>query len=309
MTAKALAQQLEVSERTVYRDVDSLSAAGVPIYGEPGREGGFALIDSYRTSLTGLTDGELQALFTLSIPGPLAELGIGQELRAALLKLAASLPDDRRTLAAPGLLIHVDTSGWEQEEQVPYLQMLYQATRENRRVRIVYHPLFQVRLERLVEPFGLVSKAGVWYLVCASQGRIRIQPFSGLLDVQQTGEYFNKPPGFDLTIAWEEWCAGRSRERAVYSVQVRVSPGLQPFLSMYFGPGIRERLALPGPLDPRGWITLELSFESLEAARDRLLDFGSAVEVLTPHALRLSMQDYGEQIAGVYRRTLREGQP
>jgi predicted DNA-binding transcriptional regulator YafY len=309
MTAKALASQLEVSERTVYRDVDALSAAGVPIYGEPGREGGFALIDSYRTSLTGMTDGELQALFTLSIPmlgipGPLAELGIGRNLRAALLKLAAALPEDRRDLAGPGRLpIHIDSTGWDQvEEPVPYLQTLYQAVREERRVRFAYRPLFHVRLELVVEPYGLVAKAGVWHLVCASRGRLRVQSISGLEDVQLIEERFTRPPGFDLAATWEEWCAERARDRVDFPVSVRVSPGMQPLLPMYFGPGIRDRIAQAGPLDEQGRVTLELAFESLETARDRLLAFGSAVEVIAPRALRASMQDYGEQIVALYQR-------
>jgi predicted DNA-binding transcriptional regulator YafY len=308
MTAKALARQLEVSERTVYRDVDALSAAGVPIYGEPGREGGFALIDRYQTSLTGMTDGELHALFTFSIPmlrvpAPLAELGMGQDLRSALLKLAASLPEDRRNLASlDSLRIHLDPSGWDPgKEPVPYLQTLYQAVQQERRVRIAYRPLFQVRLERFVEPYGLVAKAGAWYLVCRHGGRLRIQPVAGLMDVRLTEERFTRPPGFDLAVAWEDWCARRDRDMATFPVSARISPGLLPYLPMYFGPGIHERVAQAGTPDDRGWITIELSFESLEAARDRLLSFGSAVEVIAPRALRASVRDYGEQIAELYR--------
>ncbi len=97
LTAKALAEKLEVSERTIYRDIDALCVAGVPIYGEAGPEGGYALLDSYRTSLTGLTEGEVRALFMLNIPAPLAELGVSQELRTAMLKLSAVLPAARRS--------------------------------------------------------------------------------------------------------------------------------------------------------------------------------------------------------------------
>jgi predicted DNA-binding transcriptional regulator YafY len=313
MTARVLARQLEVSERTIYRDIDALSAAGVPVYGEPGRDGGFALIDRYRTNLTGLTDGELQALFVLSIPmlsnpGPLAELGLGQELRGALLKLSASLPDVRRETAAWARpRIYIDPSGWEHAvEPVPHLQTLYQAVRQDRCVRINYRPLFQVRLDLLIEPYGLVAKAGAWYLVYASKGRLRVQPLSGLIDVQMTEETFLRSEGFELANAWEEWCSARAYDRAGYPVSVRVSPAMLPFLPMYFGPGIRERVAESDPPDPQGWITLDLSFESHETARDRLLSFGSAVEVIAPPALRLSIQDYGQQIAALYTRPMEE---
>jgi predicted DNA-binding transcriptional regulator YafY len=309
MTAKDLAVQLEVSERTVYRDIESLSSAGVPIYGEPGREGGFALLDSYRTSLTGMTDGELQALFMLSIPmlsipGPLAELGLGQDLRGALLKLSASLPDARRGVAdwvRPRL--HLDSARWDHaEEPVPYLQTLFQAVRKDRKVRITYRPLVQVKVERLVDPYGLVAKAGAWYLLYPRKDRISIQPVSDLIEVRMTEDTFQRPSGFDLPAIWQDWCVSRARERAGYAVWVRVSPAMVPYLPMYFGTPIRERVIHARPLDPQGWINLELSFESLEAARDRLLAFGCAVEVITPLALRLSIQDYGEQIAALYRR-------
>jgi predicted DNA-binding transcriptional regulator YafY len=304
MTAKDLAMQLEVSERTVYRDINALSSAGVPIYAEPGREGGFALLDSYRTSLTGMTDGELQALFMLSIPGPLAELGLGQDLRGALLKLSASLPDARRGVAdwvRPRL--HLDSSWWDHaEEPVPYLQTLFLAGRQDRKVRITYRPIFQLKIERLVDPYGLVAKAGTWYLVYPRKDRFSVQPVSDLIDVRMTDETFRRPAGFDLPAVWQDWCESRARKRVGYAVRVRVSPAMVPFLPMYFGAPIRERVIHAGPPDPQGWINLELSFESLEAARDRLLAFGSAVEVITPLALRLSIQDYGEQIAALYRR-------
>ena len=149
----------------------------------------------------------------------------------------------------------------------------------------------------------MVAKAGAWYLVYASKGRLRVQSFSELIDVQMMEESFLRPPGFDLAGVWEAWCAGRARDRAGYPVCLRVSPAMLTFLPMYFGSGVRERIVRAGPPDPHGWTTLELSFESLEAARDRLLAFGSAVEVIAPHALRVSLQDYDEQIAALYRRT------
>ena len=140
MTAQELAKELEVSERTIYRDMDALSVAGIPIYGEPGPEGGFALLNSYRTNLTGLTEGEVRALFMLSIPAPLADLGVSQELRSALLKLSAALPDShRRDEAKVRQRFHLDSTWWHQgAEQLPHLSTVHDALWQDRQLHIVY---------------------------------------------------------------------------------------------------------------------------------------------------------------------------
>ena len=176
VTARELAQELEVSERTIYRDIDALSAAGVPVYGEPGRDGGYALLDRYRTDLTGLTEGEVHALFMLSIPAPLADLGISQELKAALLKLSAALPEARRRDHEwMRQRVHLDSTWWNHgEEPVPPLRTIQQAVWEDRRLYLTYRPLFALEMEQLVDPYGLVAKAGTWHLVCSAKGRVRV---------------------------------------------------------------------------------------------------------------------------------------
>jgi predicted DNA-binding transcriptional regulator YafY len=305
MPARELAEELEVSERTIYRDIDALSAAGVPVYGEAGREGGFALLDDYRTSLTGLTEGEVRALFMLSIPAPLADLGVSQELKQAWLKLSAVLPAHRRVdQARVRQRFHLDATGWEQDAgAVPHLQTIYQAVWQDRRLSLCYHPLPGIEIEQTADPYGLVAKAGVWYLVCAHKGRLRAHRVSDLIAVSlQTGT-FERPEGFDLAGFWETWCAEREQSRAAYTVTVRAAPGLIPYLPMYFGERIRADIAHAGPTDAESWIVLELAFESLESARDRLLGFGRAVEVLAPKALRESIVDYATQITQLYERS------
>ena len=146
LTAGELARELEVSERTIYRDVDALSASGVPIYGDRGPDGGYALLDSYRTSLTGLTEREVRALFMLSIPAPLADLGVDGELRTALHKLAAALPDARRgDEERVRRRIHLDAVWWSREhEPVPYLAAIHEAVWQDRRLSIRYRQAFGV---------------------------------------------------------------------------------------------------------------------------------------------------------------------
>ena len=304
MTARQLAGELEVSVRTIYRDVDALSAAGIPIYGDRGPEGGYALLDSYRTRLTGLTGDEVRALFMLSTPTPLAELGVDGDARAALRKLAASLPDARRGAEMEvRQRIHVDAVWWSQGGgPVPYLHVLHEAVWQDRVVTIRYgHPSGSPAvLERPVEPYALVAKAGVWHLVCGRSGRIRVYLVSSLLDVWLTEATFVRPPGFDLAAFWQTWCAAQERYRVEYRVTVRVSPEVLARLPYYLGHDAGAAIADAGPADAAGRVTLQLGFASLPAARERLLGLGRAVEVLAPRALRLSVADYARQIAELY---------
>jgi predicted DNA-binding transcriptional regulator YafY len=304
MTAQQLAQELEVSVRTVYRDIDALSAAGVPVYAERGPGGGCELIEDYRTNLTGLTEDEVRALFMLSIPAALEELGVSAELKAALRKLSAALPAARRRdEEMVRQRIHLDWAGWFQpEEPAPHLRTMQRAVWEDRRLHLAYH--LQVgahaeRFERLVDPYGLVAKAGVWHLVCARDDRVRVHRVSRVLDARITDARFERPPGFDLAAFWEDWCA-RYESRPSYPVTARVSPDLVPFLPLYFGDRIRDTVAQAGPPDAQGWIVLTLPFERLEAARERILGFGRAVEVLEPQALRQSVIDFATQIVAFY---------
>ena len=308
MPAQALADELEVSVRTVYRDLDALSAAGVPVYAERGPGGGCALLDSYRTTLTGLTGEEVRALFMLTIPAALAQLGVGQELKAALLKLSAALPAERRRDEAwVRQRIHLDWTGWQAEEPVPHLQTIQQAVWADRRLWLIYRrqagPAVQ-RFERLADPYGLVAKAGVWHLACLpvlarASGRLRVYRVSDLLEVRLTGERFERPADFDLAAFWAGWCAEAEAWRWLFQATVRVSPALAAELPRHFGDRVRDQIAAAPP-DAEGWITVALPFDTFESARSRLLGFGRAVEVLAPPELRLSLADHAAQIAALY---------
>ena len=301
MTAQELANELEVSERTIYRDIDALSAVGIPVYGEAGPEGGYALLNSYRTNLTGLTEGEVRALFMLSIPAPLVELGVSQELRAALLKLSAALPDSQRQDEAKvRQRFHLDSMWWHQgEAHLPHLATIQQALWQDRQLHIVYRTAVSIQLERLVAPYGLVAKAGVWYLVCARGERIHVHRVAHLLDVQVAEDAFTYPAEFDLARYWQSWCAEYESLQAHFRATVRVAPGFVPELARRFGKQVHEKIARAGP-DGDGWVKLELAFASFEDARDRILSFGRGVEVLAPQALHRSVLDYAEQIVDLY---------
>jgi predicted DNA-binding transcriptional regulator YafY len=304
MTAAELARELEVSIRTVYRDIEALGVAGVPIYTESGPGGGCALVDGYRTALTGLTQDEARALFMLSIPAPLAQLGLDDDLRSALLKLAASLPAARRGDEARARnRVHVDAVGWSSGgEATPHLRALYQAVWEDRRLHLIYRTFLGIAVTQTVEPLGLVAKAGIWHLVYAFGDRVRTQRVSNIQDALLTDERFIRPPDFNLVTFWQTECVEREANRLPFLATVRLAPVLAPRLAHAFGERAGDLLAEAGPADAEGWVTATLSFESFEAARERILSFGAAAEVVAPEALRRSVVDFAAQVLSRYQR-------
>ena len=297
-----LARELGVSVRTIYRDIEALSAAGIPVYAERGPTGGCALLDTYRTTLTGLTQAEVQALFTLSIPEPLEALGLGQKLKTALLKLSASLRPDQHGDEARIQRLHLDSSGWFQSgENVPHLSTIQQAVWEDRKLHMTYRlESFDAQVERFVMPYGLVAKAGVWHLVCAWREQFRVYRVARVVDVRLSEETFTRAPDFDLSAFWKQWCAAYENNAPYFPVTARITPALVHVLPYYFGDRVERLLAQAGPPDADGWITLTLPFESFEAARERILGMGRAVEVIEPEALRLSVADFAQQIVALY---------
>ena len=302
MTARELAETLEVSERTIYRDMDALSAAGVPVYAERGPGGGCALLDSYRTNLTGLTQDQVCALFMLSIPAPLADLGVSKELKAALLKLAAALPSDhRRDAEHSQQRIHLDAAGWFQpEEPVPHLRTIQAAVWQDRKLYIKYRRGDGTPGDRTLAPYGLVAKASIWYLVASREGQMRVYRVSRVQQARLTDEHFERPAEFDLATFWGQWCKAFETSRPKYPVTLRVAPEFLPVLPQIFGEGIHALIARAGPPDDRGWVTLTLTFESLEAARTRVLGLGTHVEVVAPPALRESVLETATRIVAFY---------
>jgi predicted DNA-binding transcriptional regulator YafY len=302
MTAAALARELEVSERTVYRDIDALSSAGVPVYGIPGPEGGFALLDSFRTNLTGLTAGEVRALFMLNVPAPLVDLGVSQTLATALRKLSASLPEERRRDETwVRQRIYLDATGWQYPDDRPsHLQTIHQAVCNDHKLWLVYNPLPAIEMERLVVPYGLVAKAGIWYLVAARHERVEVFLVSDLVEVRATDAPFVRPAGFDLAAFWQHWCAQHPSLRMDFVVTVRVAPLLAGKLDRIFANAGESKIVAAAPPAADGWVPVELAFTSFAAARSHLLSFGRAVEVLSPRPLRRSLHDFAEQIVNFY---------
>lgn len=301
-TAQRLAKDLEVSERTIYRDLQALSTAGVPVYAERGPGGGCELLDSYRTNLTGLNDDELRTLFMLNIPTPLADLGMSQVLRSALLKLTAALPSNSREAEVhTRQRIYLDASIPSRiDEPAPHLRSIYQAVWQDRCLEIAYWFWFGSGVRVVVKPYGLVALGSDWHLVYEQQDVRRAIRVADLEDVSLLADTFERPVNFDLAAFWASW--NTQETDAAFWVTLRVAPDLMPWLSRAFGADFKRAVENAGEPDKYGWYTLTLSFDSLESARSRLLDFGGALEVLTPEALRLSVADYGRQIVERYKK-------
>jgi predicted DNA-binding transcriptional regulator YafY len=298
LTAQTLAAELEVTERTIYRDVTALSAAGVPVYTERGPGGGIALVEDYRTNLTGLNPAEVRALFMLSIPAPLDQLGVGAELRTALLKLSAALPGSRRADETTARQrIHLDAAWWFQpEEPLPHLKTIQAALWGDHLLNLVYRGDFGADVALVIAPYGLVAKASVWYLVGARDGHLRVLRIAKIRQASLLAECFERPPTFDLPAFWKTWCDEFESSRPQYPVSVRVTPSLAQILAEN-----RPATLTASPAQEMdGWQTLTLTFENLEAARARILSYGGAIEVLEPLALRKSIQDFAQQILKRY---------
>jgi predicted DNA-binding transcriptional regulator YafY len=307
MTAQELADELEVSVRTVYRDVEALGAAGVPVYADRGPAGGYQLLDGYRTRLTGMTTEEAESLFLAGMPGPAAELGLGSVLAAAQLKLMAALPAELRSRA--GRIQErflLDTPGWFRgADQTPHLAAIAEAVWNQRRLRIRYRRWGGqgIEVSRTVDPLGLVLKAGIWYLAAQAEEQVRTYRVSRVLELEQLREPFERPGDFDLTGFWAQW--SERFERRMYSVWVvvRLSPrGLgraQVLLSLVAARALREQAA-EHDADTDGWTTVRVPVESLDHAEADLLRLGADAEVVDPPELRERMATTIEAMNTVY---------
>jgi predicted DNA-binding transcriptional regulator YafY len=272
LTAAEVAERLEVSVRTVHRDVESLAAAGVPVEAVRGPAGGYRLAGGYRTRLTGLTGDEAEALFAAEMPGPVAELGLGGELAAARLKLLAALPSELQERATRAQrLFHLDARGWfRAEDSVPHLPTLAAAVWRGCRVRIRYREGNRV-VQRTIDPLGLVLKAGAWYLVSHRVAGMRVYRVSRVVSVRALEEACERPDGFELSDYWQEWSRAFEESRPRVEVTAR---------------------------GPKGERTLV--FESLEDARREMLRYGADLEVVAPEELRERIAETARDVAALY---------
>ena len=287
-TARELADELGVSIRTVYRDLEALSAAGVPVATERGPGGGCRLLHGYRTTLTGLDAGEAEALFLAGLPGPATELGLGSLLARAQRKVLAALPARLRSAASlANQRFHLDARGWFQPAaEHPALEALAAAVWSDERVRFAYERGDGTRVAREADAIALGLKAGLWYLVGRVGGELRVYRVSRLSEVEPAGGGFARDPGFDLAAFWRGWTERFEQSLDAIAVVVRVAPGAADAVARLGDPARRPPADRPATLDGDGWLRRTLVFEKLQYAETTLLGLGAAVEVVEPQELR-----------------------
>ncbi|TDC73102.1 helix-turn-helix transcriptional regulator [Streptomyces hainanensis] len=304
VSARGLAAELGVSVRTAYRDVARLQAAGVPVYAEPGRGGGYQLLDGYRTRLTGMSEGEARALFLAGLPGAAADLGLAAEVAAARLKLLAALPTGLRDEATrTAAVFHLDAPGWYREpEETPHLLLFADAVLNGRVVDVRYRRWRAPQeVERRLRPYGLVLKSGVWYLVAAGESRIATYRVTQVLDAVPSDERFDRPPDFDLAAYWSSYLDDFRSRRFTGTATVRLSPRGRRRLPDNVPPEVVQAVdATATAVGDDGWVEAVIPTESTAHACGELLRLGIDVEVVAPAELRQAMAATVGALAGTY---------
>jgi predicted DNA-binding transcriptional regulator YafY len=295
MTARTLAQRLECSERTILRDMDALSGAGVPVIAERGVGGGWRLLDGYQTKLTGLTAAEIQSLFLARPPKLMADLGLKQAAEAAWLKLQAALPIEMRAQAEfVRQRILVDARAWRDSgERITSLPVVLEALWRGRRLRFDYAPSGEGAGERIVEPLGLVARGSIWYLVADRGDQRRTYRVSRIAAAVMLDEPSRRPANFDLAEHWERAATEfRDRLPRVYVTMLAAREALARL--RYYGRRIEEET------DEGDRVRVRMRFDAEEEALQYALALGAAVEVIDPVALRARVLAAAESLVRRY---------
>ncbi|MFB9925782.1 helix-turn-helix transcriptional regulator [Amycolatopsis halotolerans] len=288
-TADDLAARLEVTPRTIYRDIEALSAAGIPVYGEPGHDGGYRLVDGYRTQLTGLTRQEAEALFLTGLPAAASGLGLGPVVATTERKLLAALPAELRSHAdRVRQRFHLDAASWYHDaEATPQLPTVSDAVWQQRRVRIRYQRWAAPHeATRVVEPYGVVLKAGHWYLVARRSGEFRTYRVARIVEAALLDETFDRVEDFDLGGYWQDYLDDFDSRRHRGEAVLRLSPEGMRLLPQLAEPAIARAALESGIVEADGWIRVVVPVEHPEQAVHDLLRLGPLAEVVAPQGLR-----------------------
>lgn len=305
LTVDDLAARLEVSERTIRRDLEGLSGAGVPVYAQRGRGGGWALLGGHRIDLSGLTAAEAQALFLVAGPNALVGVGVDPGVKSALRKLLAALPAPMREQAeAAGTAVLVDPVGWGRSNDQPaHLDMLRNAVLAGVQVDITYAKPRQAPAARRIHPYGLVSKGGTWYLLAGGEAGLRTFRVSRVRAATVTDEPVERPDNFDLAEAWESVQSEFPARVFAGGVtaEFRVDPGAVRYLSAVLGRWTNLQ-ALHADPAPGAWPSYAAPFPNPEVAAAELVRFGRRIDVVGPAEVRTALARLGEELVAAYGR-------
>lgn len=293
MTTRILARELEVSQRTILRDVDALSTAGIPIQAEGGHGGGIYLAESYQLALSGLKGTEVSPLFVAGHSSLLDQLGMEHNAQSSLLKLFAALPSlHQRTVEQLRQRLYIDPVGWWQEFQPrPFWPELQKAIYEDWSIQVFYERGDGEVVERILEPYSLVAKAGLWYMVGRREGQFRTYRVSRLQQLSLLPTHFQRLNDFDLVAYWHGHLEEASSSFGKFKFTLRVPESSLPTLRRYF-------IELPILTAEEGWITAELRVETLETARTVVFGLGKGVTVLEPLELQEAVVKLARQVLG-----------
>jgi predicted DNA-binding transcriptional regulator YafY len=300
LTAGELARRLEVSERTIHRDMEALSTAGVPVTALRGAGGGWALVDGYHTNLTGLNAAEVQTLFSGLPERLLADLDMGRDSDAAHVKLLAALPEASRADAEYARRrVHVDVAGWGgAAEAVPHLHTIQEAVWRGRKLFFAYGSDCGEAAGRSVDPLGLVAKGGVWYLVArAADNDVRSYRVSRVARARVSEEACERPADFDLAAFWAGSVARFKSHAPSFKATLRAHKSvlhLMPYAGRF------SRVESLGETDAEGWATVRMRFQFEEDAAGLALGFGTKVEVIEPDGLREKIARMAEEVVAFY---------
>ncbi|TLF73906.1 helix-turn-helix transcriptional regulator [Nocardia cyriacigeorgica] len=303
VTAAEIATELEVSVATARRDLEALSAAGIPVYPQPGRGGGWQLIGGARTDLSGLTAGEARALFLLA--GPSA--GAQPEAKAALRKLVRALPQTFRGEAeAAADAVVIDPARWGATERAlpAEVRTLQRAVVQRNKVRLNYRTRTGEQSERLVDPLGLVDKDGIWYLVAGTERGRRTYRVDRIGEMLVTGEAAERPADFDLTQAWDQVVDEVERQRSTVAATVLISERLLPILRDQQG----RHCVVDGPIDD-GRVQVRVTAPTAWMVAQQLAGWGDAIDVVGPGEVRAELARIGAQLVGRYAETTPDPTP
>lgn len=301
VTAETLARENEVSIRTIYRDIDALAMAGIPVFAERGSDGGYRLLDGYRVRLNGLSPAEAEAMFLSGLPGAAADLGLGALMAGAQKKLTAALPEElRQSAARMQSKFFLDAPAWLAEGEQPlYLQAIADAVWNCKRVRMRYRT-WRAEKDRELEPLGIVLKGGAWYMAGRVGDDVRTYRIARILDLVVTEDRFEWPAAFDLARYWQE--NTRRLEEELYPEQavIRVSEWGLTMLEHYSPSHVRARMDVASGADAAGWRIVRLPVASRRVAVMDILRLGADAEVLEPTELREAVRTAISTLSSLY---------
>jgi predicted DNA-binding transcriptional regulator YafY len=284
MTTRNLAETLGVSKRTILRDIDALSIAGIPLYTEGGRSGGVGLDENYQLALTGLKANEVRTLFVSGVPNLLNDVGLDGKAENTLLQLFAALPSPHQQAAEQiRQRLHIDPLWWGQEETIPpFWHDLQKAVFDDLSLAVTYEYPSGETVERIIEPYSLVMKAGVWYLVARREGEFRTYRVSRFQTITLKSTCFQRQAGFDLATHWQQHLQDMKASASKYTFKLHLTPPGLHYLKA-ISPTSAEIIELP---TENGDLMAQVTVSSLDYAKIVVFGLGTEASIIEPSELQ-----------------------